>query len=107
MKTLYFVLCIAGTALPLAAFLPWVKVHGLNVPLLIVHAFDSPISAFAWADVLISAIVLIVFVFVEGWRLKMRRPWLALLGLTVGVSLAMPLFLLLREHHLHQSSAKP
>ena len=36
----------------------------------------------------------------EGRRLGMRRWWLPLFGLSVGVSLVLPWFLWLREHHL-------
>jgi len=104
MQIVYAVLCIVGALLPLTQFVPWLVSHGLNVPLLVQEALAAPVSAFAWSDVLISALALIVFVFAEGRRIRMPRAWLSLLGLAVGVSLALPLFLLLRERHL-QSSA--
>ncbi len=111
MQIIYAVLCIVGTLLPLAQFSPWLADHGLNVPLLIQQAAAAPLAAFAWSDVVVSALVLIVFVLVEGRRLEMPRAWLSLLGLAVGVSLALPLFLLLRERHLASSgsggSSKP
>lgn len=47
--------------------------------------------------------VVIVLVVVEGRRIGMRHAWVSLLGLVVGVSLALPLFLLLRERHLAKS----
>lgn len=59
-----------------------------------------PIAGFAWADVLVSGMAVIVWMAVEGRRLGMRRWWLPLFGLSVGVSLALPWFLWLREHHL-------
>lgn len=99
-ERLYLLLCLLGTILPLAAFLPWLREHGLNLPLLAVHAFATPIAAFAWLDVLVSAAATIVFVLWEGRRIAMPRPWLALLGLGVGVSLALPLFLWMRERHM-------
>lgn len=100
MQRLYLVLCLLGTLLPLAALAPWLAGHGLAVPLLLRAAFSTPVSAFGWCDVLVSALAVIALVVAEGRRLGMRRPWLALLGLLVGVSLALPLFLLLRERHL-------
>ena len=100
MQIFYFLLCIAGAALPLSQFVPWLTVHGLNVPLLLQQATSSHIASFAWADVLISGIVVAVFVLGEGRKLGMRRLWLSLSCLMVGPSLALPMFLFLRQRHL-------
>lgn len=100
MKIVYWILCVLGTLLPLAQFLPWLAEHGLNIPLMVQQIAISLLSAVAWLDVLVFAIVLIVFICIESQRLNMRRAWLALFGLGVGISLALPLFLLMREHHL-------
>lgn len=97
MKTLYLLLCILGTLLPLSQFIPWLAENGLNIPLLLQHIAADRLSAFAWLDVLVSAGALAAFVVYESRRLKMRYGWLSLLGLCVGVSLALPLFLLMRE----------
>ncbi len=99
MRFVYLLLCIAGTALPLAQFVPWLSANGLNVPLLLQQATSSNIAAFAWADVLISGLATIALICAEGRRLGMRRLWLPLSSLMVGPSLALPLFLLLREKH--------
>ena len=56
MRFVYLLLCIAGTALPLAQFVPWLSANGLNVPLLLQQTTSSNIAAFAWADVLISGL---------------------------------------------------
>ena len=49
-------------------------------------------------DVLVSAVVLIVFMKIESRRRSIPRRWLPIAGLVlVGVSLALPLFLYLRE----------
>ena len=100
MQPIYVILCILGTALPLSQFAPWLSAHGLDVPLLLQQATAGHIAAFAWADVLISGIAVAVFVAVEGRRLAMRGWWWSLCSLAVGPSLALPLFLLLRERHL-------
>lgn len=100
MQPIYLLLCLAGAALPLSQFVPWLAAHGLDLPLLLQQASASPIAAFAWADVLVSGIAVAVFVVVEGRRLAMPRWWLPLCCLAVGPSLALPLFLLLRERHL-------
>ena len=103
MRIVYLLLCIAGTALPLAQFVPWLSANGLNVPLLLQQATSSNIAAFAWADVLISGFATIALICAEGSRLGMRRLWLPLSCIIVGPSLALPLFLLLRERHLAKS----
>lgn len=103
MRFVYLLLCIAGTALPLAQFVPWLSANGLNVPLLLQQATSSKIAAFAWADVLISGLATIALIFSEGRRLKMRRLWIPLSSLIVGPSLALPLFLMLRHQHMRIS----
>ncbi len=100
MQIIYILLCIFGVILPLSQFVPWLSAYGLNVPLLLQQATSTQISAFAWADVLISGITVVVFIIAEGCRLAMRQLWLPLSCIAIGPSLALPLFLLLRERHL-------
>ncbi|WP_264310697.1 DUF2834 domain-containing protein [Pseudomonas putida] len=100
MQFIYLFLCLTGAALPLSQFFPWLAAHSLNVPLLLQQATSSNIAAFAWADVLVSGVAVVFFVIAEGRRLAIPRLWLPLSCLAVGPSLALPLFLLLRERHL-------
>ncbi|MEJ5127491.1 DUF2834 domain-containing protein [Comamonas sp. MYb21] len=100
MQILYLFLCIAGTVLPLSQFIPWLAAHGLDMPLLLQQATSSPLSAFAWSDALVSGITVAVWIVAEGRTLAMPRLWLPLCCLVVGPSLALPLFLLLRQRHL-------
>ncbi|PZT53280.1 DUF2834 domain-containing protein [Paenibacillus silvae] len=101
MKYFYGVLSILGVALPYMEFIPWIGENGFNLTLLWNEASQNRISAFAWLDVLVSAVVLIGFIVYEGKRVGIKYKWIAILGtLTVGVSLGLPLFLLLREIHM-------
>ena len=96
-------LCFAGALLPYWQFIPWVIQHGMNLPLFVRELFANRISAFFGMDVLVSAVVLIVFIRVESDRLNIRRRWLPVLAvLVVGVSLALPMFLYMRELRLEQ-----
>ncbi|WP_228125814.1 DUF2834 domain-containing protein [Alcaligenes faecalis] len=104
-RNIYLLLAVLGAALPLSQFVPWLSAYGLNLPLLLQQATSSSISAFAWADVLVSGIAVAVFILVEGNRIAMQRLWLPLLCLAVGPSLALPFFLFLREGHLAASRA--
>jgi hypothetical protein len=94
----YLSLCVIGLVLPYSQFLPFVQEHGLDLRLIGEQLFANRISSFFGLDVIVSSVVLWIFVRVEGRRLAMRRRWLPLVALlTVGVSLALPLFLYLRE----------
>jgi hypothetical protein len=102
-KTIYLVLCLIGALLPYWQFVPWVFEHGMNLSLFVRELFVNHISAFFGMDVLVSAVVLVVFMRVESARLSIRQRWLPVLAvLFVGVSLALPLFLYMREARLDQ-----
>src|SRR5262245_4786801 len=103
-KILYAALCILGTILPYSQFLPFLREHGLNLGLFFQQLFANRVSGFFGMDVIVSSLVLWLFVYSEGPRLKMRRLWIYIVcNLLVGVSLGLPLFLLMRESRLTQS----
>jgi hypothetical protein len=106
LKTIYLVLCFFGLLLPYSQFVPWLATNGLDLRLMWQQLFINQVSGFFAFDVLLSSLVLILFMHTEGGRLGVRSRWLPLLALlTVGVSLALPLFLYLRELRIEQSSA--
>lgn len=108
MKYFYGIMCVFGLLFPHGVFVSWLIENGINIELFVSEATSTSIGAFAWADVLVSAVVLIAFILTEGARQKMKRLWLPILGTcTVGVSLGLPLFLLLRELHLERSKSCP
>ena len=102
----YLALAILGILLPYWQFVPWLFEHGLDLSLFFRELFANRIGAFFAMDVLVSAIVLIIFVQVEGRRLGIRGLWIPVVGtLLVGVSFGLPLFLCLRQVQLDRSSA--
>lgn len=104
MAILYFALALVGAALPLSAFLPWFMDHGLDLPAFFAELFSTRIGAFFGWDVIVSAIVLILFVVVQSRRDGVRLGWLAIPAtLIVGVSCGLPLFLALRERTVHRT----
>lgn len=106
MKILYLLAALLGAVLPLSQFIPFLKTHGLDLALFFTLLFSNSVSGFFGMDVIVSSVVLWIFVFSEGRRLGMRRLWLYVLcNLTVGVSLALPLFLLFRERALEQGQS--
>jgi hypothetical protein len=106
-KHLYLALCIVGTLLPLAAFLPFLRAHGLDASEFLAQLFATPVSSFFGWDVIVSSAALWTFVLLEGRRLGMAGLWAPIAGnLAVGVSLGLPLFLFMREVH-REATAGP
>ena len=100
----YLILCVLGTALPFSQFVPFLIEHGLDLKLLFEQLFANRISAFFGMDVIVSSLVLWIFVFWEGSRLKMNHLWVYIASnLLVGVSLGLPLFLLMRQRQMEQT----
>ena len=96
-KNLYLALCAAGLLVPYSQFVPWL-VEQRSLRGFLPAMFANRISAFFVFDVLVSAVVLAVFTTIERRRLPVRARWAPFVALlTVGVSLALPLFLYLRE----------
>ena len=103
-RDLYLALAIVGTVLPLSQFLPFLRDHGLNASRFVEQLFATRVGAFFGLDVLVSALVLWVFVYVEGRRVSIPHRWTPVLGsILVGVSLGLPLFLYLRERQRERS----
>jgi hypothetical protein len=105
LRHIYLLLFVVGTLLPLGLFWPWLSANGLNLRLFFSELFSTGLGAFFATDVMISAVVLIVFAAAESRRLKMDNP-LTVVGLVViatlcaGVSSGFPLFLYFRQRHL-------
>jgi hypothetical protein len=91
LQIVYVLLCIFGFLLQ----------NGLDLSLLIDQLFVNSISSFFGLDVVISAIVLLVFIVHEGTRLGIKNLWIYITStLLVGVSFGLPLFLLRRQYQL-------
>jgi hypothetical protein len=100
MRKFYFSLAVLGFVIPYSQFLPWLAEHGPNLRLLIDELFSTRIGAFFGCDVLISAVVLLVFIRRDGDRRKTRYLWFPIAATClVGVSCGLPLYLFLREGH--------
>lgn len=103
LQTTYLILCILGTVLPYSQFVPFLIENGLDFHLFFEQLFINRISSFSFIDLIISSLVLWVFVFWEGSRLGMKNLWIYIASnLLVGVSLGLPLFLLMRQRKLEE-----
>jgi Protein of unknown function DUF2834 len=97
MVKVYAVLCVIGTIVPLYFLGSFAVDEGIDVRAFYDQMTATDIALFAWADVVVSALAVIAFALHERSR-GLTSWWLAVVAtLTVGVSLGLPLLLLLRE----------
>src|SRR5437763_16875068 len=94
----YLVLATLGILLPYWQFVPWLFEHGLDLSLFFGELFANRVAGFFAMDGLVSAIVRLIFVQLEGRRLGIRRLWLPVGGtLLVAVSFGLALLLYVRQ----------
>jgi hypothetical protein len=97
MIRLYAALCVLGTLLPLWFLGSFLAGEGLDPGAFADQLSGSDVALFAWADVFVTGLVVIVFSLRE--RARGLAPWWPPVAgtLLVGPSLGLPLLLLLRE----------
>lgn len=101
----YLLLAIAGLALPYYFFLSFLLENGPDLVLLADQLFANDISTFFAIDLIITAIVFLVYSYRETQRSNMGSWWRYVIAtLVVGPSFAFPLFLLVREGAYEQRS---
>jgi hypothetical protein len=66
--------------------------HGFDIPLVVEQAAANRLATFAWFDVIISAIVLLVMAFSQRFITPKQSIGVAVLTLCAGVSAGLPLF---------------
>ena len=104
LRTVYLGLCFLGTGLPYSQLVPWLRTHGLDGSLFLAELFSTRIGGFFGMDVLVSALVLFVFIGVEGRRLAIQKRWIPVAAtVAAGVSLGLPLFLYMRQVKIDES----
>ena len=108
MHIAYIILSIVGLVLPYSQFIPFMADNGLDFPLLESQLFANRISSAFALDVFVSSVVFWIFLFREGTRLQMKLLWIyVVFNLTIGLSFALPLFLLRRSQSLSKLSPSP
>jgi hypothetical protein len=89
MKPVYITLAIVGFLLPLS------QLPGLHPTTFFPQAFANPVASMFTFDLLISSVAFWVLLFTQQ---RVRHRWLyVVLNLLVGLSFALPMFLLARE----------
>lgn len=104
-RVLYATLSVVGTILPLWQLLPFLRDHGLDIPLFFALAFTNGVSGAFAIDVIVSSVVFWVLVMSEGRRLRMTHLWVPIAAnVVVGLCLGLPLFLYFREAHVARAA---
>ena len=97
MKIFLIICCVVGIAVPYWFALPFFLIHGPNFRLFMEEMFGSRISSFFAADLIISSVVFLSWSRRDAGDKKIAGWWLVLVSnLVVGLSLALPLYLLKR-----------
>jgi hypothetical protein len=98
MGYLYLGLAFLGAVAPYSYLGQFLINNGLNFAEFKAQLISTPVGSYFGLNMLVAALVTVLFILGEGKRLKMRGLWLPLLTtLAVGVSCGLPLFLYLRR----------
>ena|SRR5215471_4397800 len=97
MKTFLIVCCILGTIVPYWFALPFFLIHGPNFQLFFEELFGTRISSFFAADLILASLIFLAWSQRDAKQRDVSGWWVVLLSnLVVGLSLALPLYLLKR-----------
>lgn len=95
---IYLILAVIGFLGPYYFFIQFLAQNGLDLGLMIAQLLANPISTFFALDLLITAIVFLIFSFRTAREEKVPNWWIFLLfTLFIGPSFAFPLFLYARD----------
>src|SRR5579859_896680 len=96
-KAFLIVCCLAGIVIPYWFAIPFFMFHGPDLRLLLEELFANNISSFFAADLIVASVIFLVWSFRDAREKKIGGWWIVLLSnLVVGLSLALPLYLLKR-----------
>jgi hypothetical protein len=106
-KIFKLALCILDAVLPYWQFISGLAEYGVNGRLFVPELFATRISAFFALQVIVSAVVVLQFIWAESGGLRInQRLARHCATLLVGFSLGQPLFLYLRELQLERTRAE-
>lgn len=104
MRKIYALLTLVGIILPFSQFLLWLTEYGFNVSLFIDQILANSLATFAWLDVIVTVIVIVVMVMNEGKNDKIKRLWIPIIvSFLGGASVGLPLFLYMKQCHLEKN----
>ncbi|MDM7850152.1 DUF2834 domain-containing protein [Pseudochrobactrum kiredjianiae] len=99
-KNFYLAMAIIGTLVPWLFFGSFFALNGLDIPLFLQSLFANGAAGGFSADVLITIVVFWIWSWRDAAKNNVTHWWLVLpASCFVGLSLALPLYLYLREPH--------
>jgi hypothetical protein len=97
MRAYLIACCVAGILIPYYFAMPFFLIHGPNFRLFVEEIFATRISSFFAADLILSSVIFLSWSRREAKDRNIPGWWLVLVSnLLVGLSLALPLYLLKR-----------
>jgi hypothetical protein len=97
MRVFLIVCCFAGIIIPYWFALPFFLIHGPNFRLFFEEIFATRISSFFAADLIVASVIFLVWSRRDARERGIAGWWIVVLSnLVVGLSLALPLYLLKR-----------
>jgi len=97
MRVFLIVSCLAGIVIPYWFALHFFVIHGANFSLFFEEMFGTRISSFFAADLIVASVIFLVWSWKDSRERRISGWWVVLLSnLVVGLSLALPLYLLQR-----------
>jgi uncharacterized protein DUF2834 len=97
MRAFLMVSCLAGIVIPWWFAVHFFVIHGANFSLFFEEVFATRISSFFAADLIVASVIFLVWSWKDSRERGMSGWWVVLLSnLVVGLSLALPLYLLKR-----------
>ena len=104
-KIVYAILCVIGIVLPYAFIIPFFQENGLDVVFFVNQMFDTSFSRSFSMDLLVASLALWMLIYFETRMRKIPFWWLSIVAnFAVGLSLGLPLFLLLREYAMDKDT---
>lgn len=94
MTKLYLFLAVIGCIVPYGIFINWLFKNGVDISLFWSNIVASPMSIFAWLDVLITALVLLIYLFIKRHFFEVGQRWvITITTCLIGPSCSLPLLL--------------
>jgi hypothetical protein len=102
-EKIFLILAFVGLVLPYYYFVSFFLENGLNLPLFFENLFANNIVAFFAVDLIITALVFLIFSYQETLRYQEGNWWTYLLAtLFIGLSFSLLLFLYFREQRIQR-----
>lgn len=97
MRTFLVLGCLVGVVIPWWFALHFFVIHGPNFSLFVEEIFATRISTFFAADLIVASVIFLVWSWRDSRERRILGWWIVLLSnLVVGLSLALPFYLLKR-----------